>query len=200
MRTAAPALLPIFRSEHQAALLAHVYLRPGEEFTLSELSRTLQMSVGALHAEVERLTAAGLLKDRREGRNRLIQANTASRAAPALTELLTLSFGPQVVLAEEFASINGADQVVIYGSWARRHRGEVGKEPADVDVMVIGAPDRDEVYDAARRAEQRLGLPVNPTLRSTAAWRADGDPLVLTAKRDAVTVIGDAPTHRDGQQ
>ncbi|MGL5861425.1 MAG: MarR family transcriptional regulator [Phycicoccus sp.] len=189
MRNSAPALLPIFRSERQAALLAWLYLRPGAEFTLSELSRHLGVSIGALHAEVERLTAAGLLQDRRVGRNRLIQADTSNRAARPLTELLAMTYGPQVVIAEEFSGLDGVERVVIYGSWARRYRGASGREPGDVDVMVIGAPDREQVYEAAERAEQRLGLPVNTTVRSAAAWRDDGDALVLTAKPDAVVVL-----------
>ena len=183
MRTSAPALLPIFRSQHQAELLAWLYLRPGLEFTLAELTRLLGISPGTLHAEVERLVEAGLLTDRVVGRSRLVQANTSARTARALTELLTITFGPQVVIAEEFADLAGADQVVVYGSWARRHRGETGPEPADVDVMVIGTPDRDEVYDAAERSEQRLGITVNPTVRSATAWRDESDALVVTAKR-----------------
>jgi DNA-binding transcriptional ArsR family regulator len=190
MRKAAPALLPIFRSQNQAALLAWLYLRPGEEFTLSELSRRLGVSPGALHAEVERLVTAGLLTDRIEGRNRLLQANTATRVARALTELLSITYGPQLVIAEEFSTIDGAEMVVIYGSWARRYAGEVGREPADIDVMVIGSPDRDTVYEAAERSEARLQMPVNPTVRSMIAWQEGVDPLVITAKRDALEVIG----------
>ena len=189
MRTPAPALLPIFRSAHQAALLTWLYLRPGEEFTLSDLSRRLGVSGGSLHAEVERLVAAGLIIDRRVGRNRMIQANTATRTVRALTELLTVTYGPQVVIAEEFADLPGVELVLIYGSWARRFRGEVGREPADVDVMVVGSVDRDSVYEAAERAERRLELPVNTTVRSVAAWRKEADALVLTAKPDAVTVV-----------
>lgn len=192
MRNAAPALLPIFRSERQAALLAALYLHPAQEFTLSELARSLEMSVGTVHAEVERLTAAGLLLDRRVGRNRLVRANTDSRASRALTELLTISFGPRTIIAEELAGLDGVDRVVVYGSWARRYRGEAGNEPADVDVMVIGSPDRDQVYDAAERAERRLGIPVNPTIRSAAAWSDESDALVLTAKRDAVEILDGA--------
>ncbi|MBM6406077.1 winged helix-turn-helix transcriptional regulator [Phycicoccus sp. CSK15P-2] len=190
MRTPAPALLPIFRSENQARILARLLLRPQEEATLSELSRDLDISVAAVHAEVERLVSSSLLEDRRVGRNRLVRANLSSRAARALTELLTLSYGPQTVIAEEFSGLAGTDQVVAYGSWARRYRGETGQEPADVDVMVIGSPNRDEVYEAAERAERRLGIPVNPTVRSRSAWENDGDALVLTAKRDAVALLG----------
>ncbi|MGL5929791.1 MAG: MarR family transcriptional regulator [Dermatophilaceae bacterium] len=200
MRNPAPSILPIFRSERQAALLAWLYLRPGEEFTLSDLARHLEVSLGALHAEVERLTTAGLLEDRRVGRNRLIRARTDHRAARALTELLTITYGPQTVVADEFEGLPGVDQVVIYGSWARRYRGELGREPRDVDVMVVGAPDRDEVYEAAERAEQRLGLPVNPMIRSSAAWREESDALVRTAKPDAVVVVDHtAMSEHDGE-
>ena len=48
------------------------------------------------------------------GRNRLLRANTSHPAAQALTQLLEVSFGPKVVVAEEFA-ILGAVQVLIFG-------------------------------------------------------------------------------------
>ena len=105
------------------------------------------------------------------------------------TELLTVTFGPRTVVAEEFDGVSGVEQVFVYGSWARRHRGELGSEPGDVDVMVVGSPDRDEVYAAAKRAEQRLGMPVNPTVRSAKAWREARDALVRTAKPDAVVLV-----------
>lgn len=189
MRSPAPALLPIFRSEHQATLLAHLYLRPEEEFTLSDLANRLGASMGGLHAEVQRLVAAGLILDRREGRNRLVRANTGSRLARALTELLTVTYGPQIVIAEEFIALEKVDKVVVYGSWARRFRGQVGREPADVDVMVIGSPDREDVFFAADRAERRLKIPVNTTVRSSTAWTDGTDGLVITARRDAVPVL-----------
>jgi len=46
------------------------------------------------------------------------------------------------------------------------------------------------VYEAAERSEARLQMPVNPTVRSMIAWQEGVDPLVITAKRDALEVIG----------
>jgi DNA-binding MarR family transcriptional regulator len=189
MRNAAPPLMPIFRSLHQAELLAWLYLRPGEEFSLADLARRLDVSPGTLHAEVERLVEAGLIRDRSVGRSRLLRANTSGRTARALTELLMLTFGPQIVIEEEFRNLADVDQVVVYGSWARRHNGEMGREPADVDVMVVGSPERDAVYAAAERSEQRLGMPVNPTVRSAKAWRDGLDALVVTAKSGPHLVV-----------
>lgn len=174
--------MPIFRSQHQAELLTWLFLRPTEEFTLSELARRLAVSGGTLHAEATRLIDAGLISDRMIGRSRLLRANLDARAAAPLAELLAVTFGPEVVIAQEFEGIGDVEKVIIYGSWARRHSGERGREPADVDVMLIGAPDRDEVYAAAERSEQRLAMTVNPTIRSARAWREKSDALVVTAK------------------
>lgn len=194
MRSKAPALLPIFRSQNQARLLAQLYLGPSKEVSLSEVAGTLGVTPGAIHAEVERLVASGLVLDRYVGRTRLLRANTDARAARALTELLTLTFGPELVIAEEFGDLPDVQRVLIYGSWARRYEGETGPEPGDVDVMVLGHPQRDAVYAAAERAEDRLGLPVNPTVRYPSAWQDESDALVVTAKGGAhiVVVEGDA--------
>jgi hypothetical protein len=89
-----------------------------------------------------------------------------------LTELLTLTFGPHVVIADEFAELADTDRVLIYGSWAARYHGQRGRLPNDVDVLVIGSPDRTATHATAARAERRLGMPVNPSC----ALHSDGRP------------------------
>jgi hypothetical protein len=71
---------------------------------------------GTLHAEVERPVAAVLLSDRTIGRSRLLHANTSSRTARALTELLMVTFGRQIVIEDEFRNLTDVDQVIVYGS------------------------------------------------------------------------------------
>ena len=194
MRIDPPALLPILRSQNQARLLTWLLLHPSQEYGLGELARLLAIAPSTLHQEVERLVRAGVIADRHVGRNRLLQVNASNRLVPALTTLLTLSFGPQVVVAEEFAGITGADQVIVYGSWAQRYEGTEGPEPGDVDVMVIGAPERDQVYDAADRAQERLGIEVNPTIRSAASWASASDALVTAIKASAHILVNGTET------
>jgi hypothetical protein len=68
--------------------------------------------------------------------------------------------------------------VLIFGSWAARYHQRPGRPPNDLDVLVVGQPSREAVYDAADRAQQRLGMPVNPVVRAPDAWRLASDPLV----------------------
>jgi AraC-like DNA-binding protein len=176
-----PALMPIFRSQHQAALLAWLLLHPEHEFTLAELASRLDVPLTTLHREAQRLVVAGLLQDRALGRARLLRANLRNRAAAPLTQLLQVTFGPETVVGEEF-DLTNAEHVLIYGSWADRYRGTPGPPPNDVDVLVVGGLDRADVYDAADRAQARLGIQVNPVIRTREQWDNDDDSLVLQIK------------------
>jgi len=192
MRSDAPALLPIFRSRHQADLLTLLLLHPGQEYTATELAKRIGVPLTTLHREVQRLVDAGLITSRTVGRARLLRANTGNRIVAPLTHLLTVTFGPYAVLADEFADIPGVERVVLYGSWAARYHGDPGPPPNDVDVLVVGSADRAAVYEAADRSEQLLGFPVNPTIRSTRRWKQASDALVQQIQASpTVTVIGD---------
>jgi DNA-binding transcriptional ArsR family regulator len=169
--------MPILRSQQQAELLTLLLLHPEIEYSLTELSEKLSVPLTTVQREVNRFLEAGLITERRAGRTREVSANPKSRYARPLTELLTLAFGPHIVISEEFAAIPAAG-VAIYGSWAARYHGVPGPAPADVDVLIVGEPSRPDIYDAADRAEQRVGFPVNVTLSSPARWASASDALI----------------------
>jgi DNA-binding transcriptional ArsR family regulator len=182
--------MPILRSQPQADLLTLLLLHPETEYSITDLSVNLGVPLTTVQREVNRFSQAGLINERRVGRTRVVSANPAGRYTRPLTELVTLAFGPHVVIREEFADIPAVG-VAIYGSWAARYHGVAGSPPADVDVLIVGEPSRAEVYDAAERAEQRIGFPVNVTLSSPARWAAASDALIQQIRSSpAVWVIG----------
>jgi len=178
MRTVAPPLLPIFRSQAQAELLTWLYLHPGKEFSLTDLARRIGASLPTIHREAERLVESRLVTETILGRNRMLGVNLGHPAAEPLGRLLEVTFGPRPVVAEEFAQVPGADRVLIFGSWAARYAGETGPAPNDIDVMVIGdSVDRADIYAASDRVQHRLGIPVNPVLRTIQQWENPSDRL-----------------------
>ncbi len=196
MRSHAPGLLPILRSRHLAEMLTLLLLHPDTEYTLSEVAGKLGLPLTTVQREASRLADSGLIKERRVGRSRLVSANPASRYTRPLTELVSLAFGPEFVIGEEFG-IHGALAVAIYGSWAARYAGTAGPAPNDVDVLVIGDVPRRDMYEAAERSEQRLGLPVNPVLCSRERWFAKADPLIQQVRTAPVVwVVGEEPLIR----
>lgn len=182
--------MPIFRSRHQADLLTWLLLHPDQEYTVTDLAERLHVPLTTLHREAQRLAAADLLRGRTVGRARLLRANPDHRATAALTQLLEVTFGPQTVIEDEFAALVNVQRVLIYGSWAARYHGTQGAPPADLDVLVVGAPDRADVYDAADRTQDRLGMPVNPVIRTPQQWNTAADPLIQQIQSSpTVTVL-----------
>jgi DNA-binding transcriptional ArsR family regulator len=171
MRTGPPALLPILRSQVQGELLALLYLHPEVEYSLTEAARQLGVSVKAVHHEASRLVLAGLVKDARRGNVRLLRAETNTPLYRPLSDLLSLTYGPEPVLSELIGRLSGIDAAYIYGSWAARYQGEQGPPPNDVDVMIVGDVDANEIFRISEQAEARLLRPVNIQRVRPAVWR-----------------------------
>jgi predicted nucleotidyltransferase len=191
---APPPLLPLLRSRLQAEVLALVLLTPDREWTLTELASRVRASVSSVQREVVRAEQAGVMASRRVGNTRLVKAAASPLTAP-LTDLLLRSFGPRQVLAEELSDVPGIESAYLFGSWAARYAGQEGRPPADLDVLVIGAPDRDALDDAAQRAGARLAREVNMTIRSADWWRSGDDGFHSEImRRPLVQISGDEGT------
>ena len=171
----APSLLPIFRSQQQVELLTLMLADPELELSLSELAERVGTPYPSVHREIDRAEAAGLVRSRKVGNTRLVRANTASPYFDGLSQVLTRAFGVPAVLAKALEQVPGATAVFIYGSWAARYVGAAGRRPVeDIDVLVLGDPDRDQLYAAIGAVEPQLGRPVQVTIRE-ADWLASGE-------------------------
>lgn len=170
MQVAAPPLLPIFRSHLQGRLLAWLLPHPEREVTAAELAEVLGSDQSTVSRELNRLVQAGLLTERRIGRSRVVAAHTSSPYYEELSSLVLKAFGPAEALGEELPRIAGVDKVVVFGSWAARYCGETGPVPNDIDVLVVGTPDRTDVYRAARSLTDRLALDVHTVIVRPEDW------------------------------
>ena len=184
MRTPPPALLPLLRSQVQGELLALLYLHPDQEYSLTEIARHAGVSPKAVHHEAARLVEGGIVLDRRVGNTRLLRAAGDTPLSQPLTDLLAVTYGPLPVLTDALRSVAGVEQAYIYGSWAARHSGEAGPVPADVDVLVVGTADQDDLEDIARVVQPRLKREVNIRRIRPAVWAspASSDPFLESVR------------------
>jgi len=187
------ALTPFVRSDAVGAILAEVFLHPGDEFTLADLARRTGAAGGVVHKEVSRLVEAGVLADRREGRNRLVRVNEAHLLYGPMSEIIAAAYGPVPVLRDLFGHVTGVQEAFIYGSWAARRAGQAGGFPRDVDVLAIGDLALDDLIAIQAEARERLGLDVNIHRTTPNAWadRAANPFLAEVASRPLVALIGE---------
>lgn len=174
-------LAPVLRSETQARLLAALLLQPEREASIAELAREIGSDPGNLHDEVQRLVKAAILTDRRVGRTRLLRAADSPLARP-LADLLLIGYGPKAAAEDALGPIDGIEQAYIGGSWAARYSGEPGPFPHDIDVIIVGHPDRDDASEAVVDAVRAVGHEAQVIFRSPAAWREARDAFSRTAQ------------------
>ena len=170
-----PSLLPILRSQQQGEILALLLGDPALELSLTDLARRTGAPHPSVHREIQRAESAGIVTSRKIGNTRLVRANVDSPYYAGLADVLTRAFGVPAVISEAIGGIDGVDEAYLYGSWAARHAGEPGTRPVgDIDVLILGNPDRDLVYAALGSAEERLGRPIQVTFREM-GWLGSGD-------------------------
>src|ERR1019366_2534887 len=165
-----PTLLPLLRSRTQGDLLALLVLNPGKSFSITEAALRIGVSRPGLSQEASRLSETGFILSNMDGRSNKISANENSIIAKPLTDLLAVTYGPLPVLNREFSGIDGIDFAFIFCSWAARYLGNPGPIPLDVDLLVVGTADRDELAVAAQRAGTILHREVNVRRVATQTW------------------------------
>ena len=164
MRTAAPSLAPLFRSQHQLSILASLFLYGGE-WTISELAQHAEVPMATASREVHRLVDAGLASLEPRGQLRLVRANLDLPWAGPLVELLDQTVGPIHHLRAQLDSPewSAIDEVHIFGSWARRYRGVPGPQPNDLDVVLLTREPMPAgaIVRFQRELEERIHMPVD---------------------------------------
>ena len=142
---AAPRAIDVLLTRTQQRVLALLFADEAER-TLSELVRRSGGGSGAIRREVERMTAAGLLRERRAGRERRFSADPASPFYPELKSLagkaaartLARRTRPSEALHAKRAEVNkllaheGLRNPRVFGSVARG----TDTETSDLDILV----------------------------------------------------------------
>lgn len=183
MSVTAPGLLPIFRSNTQLRLLGTLFLHPETERTIADIEQETGIPQQTASREVARLLHAEILEGRRVGRQHLIKPNRANPYFAELSGLLLKAVGPRSVMAEHLMAVEGIDEAYIAGSWARRYAGESGPPPGDIDLVVVGEPDVDQIYEVARRAGTILSQEVTPVILTSDEWQSPRSGFVRELRR-----------------
>ena len=151
------ALLPRTRQR----ILAATTLQPDRWWYMADLARHLELRPSSLQRELPALVAAGILRDRRDGRQVYYQPDPRCPILPDLQALLLKTVGLVDLLRDALVPLRKRIRVAfVYGSLAR------GDEIAtsDVDLMIVGSVALADVSRILPEAERTLAREVNPTV------------------------------------
>ena len=152
----------------RTAILSLLYGHPDESFYLRQLVRITGAGNGATQRELKQLSGAGLVTCKTVGRQTFYQANRSSPVFPEMRRLLLKSSGARDVLREALSPLNDKIEVAfVYGSIAA----ERDKTGSDLDLMIIGSVEFDEVIPQLGKAQEKLRREINPSVYPSEEWR-----------------------------
>lgn len=189
-----PAFLPIFRSEHQAAIIGAIFSQPDRVWTGPELVEATGASQPTVSREVASLAEAGLVVKGSIGRTSTITANPDSPVYDGLVQVAIKTHGPIGVLTRHLQDLDGLQQAHIVGSWAHRYHGQHGRFPNDIDVALVGDVALIDALDVCDAAAEEIGMPVQPTVVSPDEWRQQSTAFAADVQSGpTVQLLPDAP-------
>jgi predicted nucleotidyltransferase len=193
----APSILDeLLTSRTRGRLLTIFLTHPGEEYFLRELVRYAGLSLRAVQHELARLERLELVQSRRHGQHKYYRANEHHPLFADLKRIVYKTTGLGDVLREALEPIKGIQVAFIYGSIAKGNE----RPTSDVDLLLIGTADADNLHEGIRRAEETLGREVSYVTMSPAEWRerrALRDAFMAeVARSPKIFLIGDERTLR----
>jgi hypothetical protein len=167
----------------QQRLLGLLFGQPERRFQSGEIIRLAGSGTGAVHRQLQRLAAAGLVDVTREGNQKHYQARRDSPIFAELHGLVVKTVGIVEPLREALRPLAARmDVAFVYGSVAKG----ADRAGSDVDLLVISDdlayPD---LYEALQSAEKFLARPINPTVMKRGEWNTKRKQSDSFAKRVA---------------
>lgn len=157
------ALSDVLFGQIRSGVLALLYGWHDKAFYVRQIARHVHGSVGAVRRELEKLAAVDLIVRTSVGNQVFYQANQRHPVFSEMRALVNKTVGLFNTLHSALESLsNRASVAFVYGSIARQEE----KAGSDIDLMIIGDIELDDILVRLPEAETALGRAVNPTVYS----------------------------------
>jgi hypothetical protein len=142
--------------------------------------------------ELVRLSQAGIITKTRRGNAIFYQANRACPVFAELTGLMVKTTGEADSLAAALRPLSeGINAAFVYGDYANG----ISEPGGDIEILIIGTVNLEQVAKALAPAQARLGRALNPTVYGMSEFRhkaATGYQFLYTVLRGKkIFLIGD---------
>lgn len=160
-------LSALITSKTRVKILTVFLTHPDERFYYKNLISRLKVPPSGLQSELKRFEEIGLLKSQREANVRFYSINKSFPLYPELKGIIFKTTGLADYLRESLEKIGNIETAFIYGSVAR----SLEDVKSDIDLMVIGDVDMDNLHAAVSSAEESLGREINFTTFDASEWQ-----------------------------
>ena len=168
MSTTPIALSDVLFGQIRGRVLALLYGQVDKPLYLRQIARHVNASVGAVQRELEKLAEVDLITRTSVGNQVFYQVNQRNPVFVEMRALVSKTVGIFNILRSALEQL--VEQVTVafvYGSVARQEE----KAQSDIDLMIIGNVELDDVLARLSDSETTLGRAVNPTVYSVSEFK-----------------------------
>lgn len=152
------------RSTIRRRILGLLILNPGRRYHVREIARQVKTSAGTASRELRRLEDAGTIDRTVEGMQVYYEAKTYGTVWETLDYLMRRTEGVRIALRRELEGLPGIESALLFGSYVA---GTILPD-SDVDLLIVGTPDRDELTDRLEAIQKEVGRPINEVVMTPA--------------------------------
>ncbi len=172
-------------------MLGRLLLKPESEIHVRDLVRATGFSPRSISKEVDRLTAAGFLLERRSSNRRYLRANKGHPLYHAVREILEKTVGVVPTLRSALSDEPGVALALLFGSAAAG-----SEQPAsDIDLLVVGSVSLSRIIRLTRPIQETLGREINPMVMATEEFvrrRAEQEHFISSVLNgETITLVGE---------
>jgi len=150
----------LLSSKVRQKLFRLYFSQTNRRYYLRELERLLDEPVGNIRRELLRWSKAGLFLREKVGNLTYYSLNKSFPLYEELKAIVSKTIGIEYILKEGLKGIESIVLAIIYGSVASGE--DTGN--SDIDVLLIGNPDMDELVNNVQEMEKELGREINYVL------------------------------------
>jgi predicted nucleotidyltransferase len=156
------------RSRVRDRILSEFFSKPQSRGHVRDIARRIGASPATVGTELASLEKQGVLQSEHVGRSLVYSINETSPVLPEVRALVQKTLGVESLLRDALTGLGGVDSAYIFGSYA------TGKERAqsDIDLLIVGRPDRLALSERIAPVERKLGRDVNVVSRTEDQLRA----------------------------
>lgn len=155
-------ILNLKKSKTREKIVKLFFSDVSKRYYLRELERILGLSVGNIRREALSLEKSSILSRKKEGNQIYYCVNMESPIFEEFKKIVSKTIGVEFKMEEFLEKIKGISVAFIFGSYAK------GKENqfSDIDLMIIGNPDEDDLALKASKIEKELAREINYSIFS----------------------------------
>src|SRR5579859_4277276 len=147
----------------RGGVLALLYGWADKAFYVRQIARHVHGSAGSVRRELEKLAAVDLIVRTSLGNQVFYQVNQRHPVFSEMRALVNMTVGLFNTLRSALEPLSNRVSVAfVYGSIARQEE----RSGSDIDLMIIGDIELDDILVPLAKAETALGRTVNPTVYS----------------------------------